>query len=142
MDVPGMVSTTIVVALSTRLTYLAVRTVPKAINAPYTSNDLGFHTDLLYFDNHPHVQLLHCIQSSSSGGASISADAFNCALDLCETSMDTFNILATLPVNYYYDHPSFNMYRTTKPVLDLRPLRVGATVYRTMKEYLEAYEHH
>ena len=122
------------------LTRKIVRTVPKAINAAYTSNDLGFHTDLLYFANPPHVQLLHCIQSSSSGGASVFADAFRAASDLYQTDMNAFNLLASLPVTYHYNHPSSNLYSATKPVFDMRPLQVGDTTYSTLAAFLEAWE--
>lgn len=84
---------------------MIVRTVPAAINAAYTSHDLGFHTDLLYFQQPPHIQLLHCIQSASSGGASVFADAYKAAVDLFHTDIEAFDILATVPVNYHYNHP-------------------------------------
>ncbi|KAH8768186.1 hypothetical protein F5883DRAFT_604022 [Diaporthe sp. PMI_573] len=109
-----------------------VRTVPQANNAAYTSHDLGFHTDLLYFQNPPHIQLLHCIQSASTGGTSVFADAYRAAVDLFHSDPDAFDILATVPVNYHYNHPGANMYRTTKPVIDLRPLRVGDTLVDCM----------
>ncbi|KAH6662643.1 hypothetical protein F5X68DRAFT_225879 [Plectosphaerella plurivora] len=105
-----------------------VRTVPQANNAAYTSSDLGFHTDLLYFNNPPHIQLLHCIQSASTGGASVFADAYRAAVDLFNTDPDAFDTLSTVPVNFHYNHPNDNVYRTTKPVIDLRPLRIGGKV--------------
>ncbi|KAE8137522.1 Clavaminate synthase-like protein [Aspergillus pseudotamarii] len=113
-----------------------VRTVPEAINAAYTSNDLGFHTDLLYFQQPPHIQLLHCIQSASSGGASVFADAFKAAVDLFHMDVDAFETLATVPVNYHYNHPDSNVYRTTKPVIGLRPLRIGNTMYTGIQDYI------
>ncbi|KAI7157746.1 Clavaminate synthase-like protein [Hortaea werneckii] len=117
-----------------------VRTVPKAINAAYTSGDLGFHTDLLYFQDPPHLQLLHCIQSSSKGGASVFADGFRAALDLYDTDRDAFNVLLNTPVNYHYEHPGANLYMATKPVFQTRPLRIGTTTYETLTEFLEAWE--
>ncbi|KAI8663381.1 hypothetical protein NCS57_00938800 [Fusarium keratoplasticum] len=113
-----------------------VRTVPQAINAAYTSHDLGFHTDLLYFQQPPHIQLLHCVQSASSGGASVFADAYKAAVDLFKTDMDAFDTLATVPVNYHYNHPDANVYRTTKPVIDLRPMRIGNKIYTRVQDYL------
>ena len=117
-----------------------VRTVPSAINAAYTSSDLGFHADLLYFQNPAHIQLLHCMESSSTGGASVFVDAFRCALDLYRTDLDAFNVLATLPVNYHYKHPNSNLYIATKPVIDMRPLRIGDTFYHSLPEFVEAWE--
>jgi gamma-butyrobetaine dioxygenase len=116
-----------------------VRTVPSAINAAYTSQSLDFHTDLLYFQNPPHIQLLHCIQSSSSGGASVFVDAYKSAIQLLSSDVEAFNTLASIPVNYHYNHPDSNLYHTTKPVFELRPLRIGDATYRTMAEYLEAW---
>ncbi|KAK6221647.1 mitochondrial protein [Colletotrichum tabaci] len=114
-----------------------VRTVPEAINAAYTSHDLGFHTDLLYFEQPPHIQLLHCVQSASTGGASVFADAYRAAVDLFHMDLDAFDTLATVPVNYHYNHPDSNVYRTTKPVIDLRPLRIGDTVYTHLQDYIK-----
>ncbi|EKJ71627.1 hypothetical protein FPSE_08073 [Fusarium pseudograminearum CS3096] len=116
-----------------------VRTVPQANNAAYTSADLGFHTDLLYFQNPPHVQLLHCVQSASKGGASVFADAYKSAVDLFRSDSEAFETLATIPVNYHYNHPNDNVYRTTKPVIDLRPLRIGDKLYTRVQDYAKDY---
>ena len=116
--------------------------MPNAVNAAFTSNDLGFHTDLLYFDNPPHIQLLHCIQSSSAGGASVFADAFKCALELLEQDEQAFNNLAKTTVNFHYKHVDSNFYMTTKPVFDMRALRIGENTYNTLSEFLGAWEKH
>ena len=49
-------------------------------------------------------------------------------------------MLADTPVNYHYKHPDSNLYHATKPVLELRPLRIGTDIYGTLAEYLLAYE--
>lgn len=90
---------------------------------------------MLYFQNPPHIQLLHCIQSASTGGASVFADAYRAAVDLFNTDPDAFDVLSTVPVNYHYNHPDDNVYRTTKPVIDLRPLRIGDTAYTRIRDY-------
>lgn len=120
-----------------QLTFMAVRTVPQASNAAYTSHDLGFHTDLLYFQQPAHIQFLHCVQSASSGGASVFTDAYRAAVDLFHTDPEAFDTLSTVPVNYHYNHPDSNMYRTTKPVIDLRPLRIGDTIYTYIRDYIK-----
>lgn len=48
---------------------------------------------------------------------------------------DAFDVLVTEPVNYHYSHLDSNIYRTTKPVIDLRPLRIGDTVYTHVQDY-------
>lgn len=50
-----------------------------------------------------------------------------------------FDVLATTPVNYHYNHPDSNVYRTTKPVIDLRPLRIGDTVYIHPRDYAKEW---
>ena len=80
------------------------------------------------------------MQSSSTGGASVFVDAFKCATDLYSTDLHAFNVLATLPVNYHYKHPNSNLYTATKPVTDLRPLRIGDVLYSSLPEFLEAWE--
>lgn len=116
-----------------------MRTVPEAINAAYTSSDLGFHTDLLYFWQPPHIQLLHCVQSASSGGASVFTDAHKAAVDLFNLDFEAFNTLATVPVNLHYNHPNDNVHLTTKPVIGLQPLRVGNTTYDYIEDYINAW---
>lgn len=135
----GTVSLDLLAQNVTELTAYTVRTVPAAINAAYTSHDLGFHTDLLYFQQPPHIQLLHCIQSASSGGASVFADAYKTAIDLLHADPDAFETLATVPVNYHYNHPDSNVYRTTNPVIDLRPLRIGNITYPSLSKYKQAW---
>ena len=117
-----------------------VRTVPSAINVAYTSSDLSFHADLLYFENPAHIQLLHCMQASSTGGASVFVDAFKCAIDMYKADLDAFNVLATLPVNYHYKHVDSNLYTATKPVIDLCPLNLGDRFYSSLPEFMEAWE--
>ena len=80
------------------------------------------------------------MQSSSAGGASVFTDAFKSAVDLFVADEKAFNVLADTPVNYHYNHPESNLYYATKPVLELRPLKIGTTVYGTLAEYLLAYE--
>lgn len=76
------------------------------------------------------------MQSASTGGASVFADAYRAAVDLFESDPDAFDTLATVPVNYHYNHPNDNVYRTTKPVIDLRPLRIGYKHYTDIRKYL------
>ena len=45
-----------------------------------------------------------------------------------------------LPVNYHYEHPDSNLYKTTKPVIDTRPLCIGSATYATLPDFLQAWE--
>ncbi|KAG5811647.1 hypothetical protein H9Q74_004541 [Fusarium xylarioides] len=73
------------------------------------------------------------------GGASVFADAYKSAVDLFHLDPEAFETLATVPVNYHYNHPNDNVYRTTKPVIDLRPLQVGEKVYTRVQDYAQDY---
>ncbi|KAK5737269.1 hypothetical protein LTR17_006881 [Elasticomyces elasticus] len=95
-----------------------VRTVSNAINAAYTSADLGFHTDLLYFPR----------------------SALSAALDLYDSAQEAFNVLTNTLVTYHYEHPGANLYAATKPVIDTWPLRIGNRTYQTLAAFLEAWE--
>ncbi|KAK0301996.1 hypothetical protein LTR01_009033 [Friedmanniomyces endolithicus] len=106
----------------------------------FTRQRLYSTTDLLYFDNPAHIQLLHCMQSSSTGGISVFVDAFKAALDLYAADIDAFNVLASLRVNYHYEHPASHLYHATKPVIDMRPLRVAHTTYDNLPDFLQASE--
>ncbi|OKL58488.1 hypothetical protein UA08_05993 [Talaromyces atroroseus] len=91
-----------------------VRHDPQAKNVAYTNKNLGFHMDLLYVQNPPGFQLLHCLRNSCEGGESLFVDAFGAAADLDAKSWQT---LATFEVPYHYDH-SHQYYRMTRPVLE------------------------
>ena len=94
-----------------------VRSVPEAKNVAYTSQDLGFHMDLMYMHQPPHLQFLHCIRSSAAGGASLFADSYKAAADLCKTDFDSFLELATISACFHYNHPSSHLYHQSSPVI-------------------------
>nr|POF26163.1 gamma-butyrobetaine dioxygenase [Quercus suber] len=102
-----------------------VRSVPQAKNVAYTSQDLGFHMDLMYMEQAPHIQFLHCIRSSSLGGASLFTDSFKAVRDLSLTDLTAFQDLCQIEVPFHYDHPESHYYyrkRTTIEIPD--PLRI------------------
>jgi len=97
-----------------------VRSVPEAKNVAYTSQDLGFHMDLLYMEQPPHIQLLHCIRSSASGGASLFTDSLQSVSYLFRSNLKLFETLATQPVTYHYNHTdSGSFYEHSRPVIEL-----------------------
>lgn len=95
-----------------------VRSVPEAKNVAYTSQDLGFHMDLLYMEQPPHLQFLHCIRSSSAGGASLFTDSFRSACDLFEHDIQAFDVLQRRRVNFHYNHPSTALYHHQRRVFE------------------------
>ncbi|RMY47380.1 hypothetical protein D0863_15648 [Hortaea werneckii] len=118
-----------------------VRSVPQAKNVAYTSQDLGFHMDLLYLEQPPHLQFLHCIRASSAGGASTFTDSHAAAQDLFQQYPDEFEALEKLGVNYHYDHLESQYYHHTRPVFELpRPLFLGGQKCYNLRELREAAE--
>ena len=115
-----------------------VRSVPLAKNVAYTSQDLGFHMDLLYMHQPPHLQFLHCIRSSSAGGASLFTDSFRAAAALQQTDFRSFQALTSIETNFHYNHPSSDLYHQSRPVLEMRPIRLGGLLYHSIAEFIRA----
>ncbi|KAK4957145.1 hypothetical protein LTR10_005103 [Elasticomyces elasticus] len=101
-----------------------VRSVPQAKNVAYTAQDLGFHMDLMYMQQPPHLQFLHCIRSSSAGGASLFTDSFRAAGELWRTDRKAFAELSKLPIGFHYNHPD-NYYHQSRKVIELSPTGLG-----------------
>jgi gamma-butyrobetaine dioxygenase len=104
-----------------------VRSVPQAKNVAYTSQDLGFHMDLLYMKQPPHLQFLHCIRSSASGGASLFTDSFKAVNELFLFDEEAFCQLEKRPITFHYDHIDSHYYQQSRPLIELAPLDFGAT---------------
>ena len=107
-----------------------VRSVPEAKNVAYTSQDLGFHMDLLYMHQPPHLQLLHCIRSSAAGGASLFTDSYKAAADLFTEDLESFITLATSSASFHYDHPSSHLYHQDHTVISTFNLTFGFPTFK------------
>ena len=95
-----------------------VRSVPSAKNIAYTSGRLGFHMDLLYMQNPPGLQILHCMKASAQGGESLFTDGFR-ALDLMQEHHPTINtVFAKFPVTYKYKNDG-QYYQHTRPTAEV-----------------------
>lgn len=117
-----------------------VRSVPDAKNVAYTSQDLGFHMDLLYMEQPPHLQLLHCIRSSASGGASLFTDAFRSVTTLFEQHIHWAKTLASFPVKFHYKHESSHVYNQRRQVIDFKLSGPGGKLDR-IESTLQAASH-
>ncbi|CAK4028444.1 Gamma-butyrobetaine dioxygenase [Lecanosticta acicola] len=102
-----------------------VRSVPDAINVAYTAQNLGFHMDLMYMEQPPHLQLLHCIRSSAAGGASLFCDSFRAVDELGRQDIRSYRSLASRPVDFHYDHPGSQYYHQSRPVIEEEPRKIG-----------------
>lgn len=97
-----------------------VRSVPQAKNVAYTNQDLGFHMDLMYMQNPPGYQLLHCLENASVGGESMFLDSFRVAHDIFATDRTMFDQLANLRLSYEYNHED-HVYSHQWPVFHVAP---------------------
>jgi gamma-butyrobetaine hydroxylase len=79
-----------------------VRTKIDANNLAFTNLGLGCHLDNPYRDPVPGIQLLHCLQSSTSGGESILQDGFMAAKILRDENPRHFDTLCQQWVNYRF----------------------------------------
>ena len=79
-----------------------VRTTVNANNLAFTNLGLGCHLDNPYRDPVPGIQLLHCLQSSTSGGESILQDGFMAASILRDENPRHFETLCTQWINYRF----------------------------------------
>ncbi|KAL5338903.1 hypothetical protein BJX70DRAFT_388321 [Aspergillus crustosus] len=95
-----------------------VRQVPKAKNVAYTSQFLGFHMDLMYMNEPPGYQLLHCLRNSCDGGESLFADTFKIAHEMLHKYPEYFLSLTQTHLNYGYSHKE-NNYANTWPVFEV-----------------------
>ncbi|KAK2057004.1 TfdA family taurine catabolism dioxygenase TauD [Colletotrichum caudatum] len=89
---------------------------PDAENVAYTSSYLGLHSDMLYLDSPPRVQLLHCLENSCSGGESIFSDTLHATSRLRAARPDHYDALCAFPVPYHYAKNGF-FYRQARPVV-------------------------
>lgn len=84
-----------------------VKSVPQARNVAYTAQYLGLHMDLLYMENPPGFQFLHCLKNTCGGGSSIFSDSFKAASMLSKQSFDT---LCSNYIPYHYRNAGEHYY--------------------------------
>jgi alpha-ketoglutarate-dependent taurine dioxygenase len=95
-----------------------VRTVPQAKNVAYTNQHLGFHMDLLYMNEPPGYQLLHCLENSCAGGESLFADSFRVA-DIMKRHYPTeYKTLTRRLFGFEYMHND-HIYSNTRPLFEV-----------------------
>jgi len=79
-----------------------VRTKVDPSNLAFTNLGLGCHLDNPYRDPVPGLQLLHCLESSTTGGESILQDGFKAARILCRESPAHFELLSHHWINFRF----------------------------------------
>ncbi|KAG9952387.1 Clavaminate synthase-like protein, partial [Aureobasidium melanogenum] len=91
-----------------------VRSVSNAKNVAYTDVHLGFHMDLLYMQQPPRLQLLHCLRASEQGGVSLFSDSYRAVQQLYDMDQAAFEALAETPVNFHYDNDNHHYFRSRR----------------------------
>ncbi|KAI6784995.1 gamma-butyrobetaine dioxygenase [Emericellopsis cladophorae] len=96
-----------------------VRAKPNAENVAYTNEYLGLHQDLLYLDEQPHIQILHCMDNTAQGGESLFSDADRIGrmLYALRSEFPPLADLVEYKVRYAYDRNGY-YYENTRPLLE------------------------
>ncbi|TQS34886.1 hypothetical protein Golomagni_04712 [Golovinomyces magnicellulatus] len=97
--------------IASRIGTVRVTFYGKTWNVKY----LGLHQDLLYMENPPGIQILHCLKNSCKGGHSLFSDAFRAAAQL---PAQDFDILSKGQVAYHYQKNGEH-YQHSHPVLEI-----------------------
>ncbi|CAK7237046.1 hypothetical protein SCUCBS95973_009814 [Sporothrix curviconia] len=91
---------------------------PNAENVAYTNVFLCLHQDLLYMNDPPYIQLLHCLRNECDGGESLFCDSVQAAIDLQMSEPENAALLASHPVEYHYERNG-HYYYNRRPVFEL-----------------------
>ncbi len=86
-----------------------VRDVAGADNVAYTSKQLGWHQDLLYFESPPGLQLLHCLEAATTGGETLFLDGVAAANAFEREYPEDFVLLSKLHITYQYSNAQVSL---------------------------------
>lgn len=105
---------------------------PQAENVAYTNEFLCLHQDLMYLNDPPKIQILHCLENGCEGGDSLFSDGLRAAHDLRLNNKRHYQTLVTNLVDFHYargGHYWHNNHSTIitsghKDVLKAQPMSV------------------
>ncbi|KAI1451650.1 Clavaminate synthase-like protein [Annulohypoxylon moriforme] len=123
-----------------------VRSKPNAENVAYTNSFLGLHQDLLYLDNTPRIQLLHCLENTCEGGDSLFSDAAR-ASSLARIAPDRIHeYLCSRDLRYsykkhghYYENSHSILNKDSPTVFWSPPFQSNEQIMPTTKPYYPFY---
>jgi len=101
--------------------WFEVRSEINAINLAYTNLGLQAHTDNPYRDPVPTIQILYCLENSTSGGDSTVVDGFNAAIRLKDENPDYFNLLSKYCARFEYSGDKGAYLQSRRPMIELSP---------------------
>lgn len=94
-----------------------VRSVPSAKNVAYTSQNLGFHMDLLYMADPPGLQILHTMKASEWGGESLFSDGLNAYHRVSKEATESLGALHSFQITYTYKNDG-QWYQQSRPTIE------------------------
>lgn len=97
-----------------------VQNIVNGRNIAYTNLNLGFHSDLMYYDAPPSFQILHSIRNRVQGGTSLFVDAYAAAEKLRSTDPEAYSLLLSVPISFHYINDGHHLHRT-HTTLELTP---------------------
>jgi gamma-butyrobetaine hydroxylase len=98
-----------------------VRTTVDPTNLAFTNLGLGCHLDNPYRDPVPGLQLLHCLESSTTGGESILQDGFMAASILRQENPTHFDLLSRNWINFRFRGGSADL-QARVPLIEINDL--------------------
>jgi [2-(trimethylamino)ethyl]phosphonate dioxygenase len=131
-----------------------VRTTVNPTNLAFTNLGLGCHLDNPYRDPVPGLQLLHCLESSTTGGESILQDGFMAASTLRVENPEHFATLSHTWINFRFRDGSADL-RSRVPFIEVndrdeivkvrfnnRSIDTLKLPSETMRKFYPAYRHY
>lgn len=91
---------------------------PNAENVAYTNEFLCLHQDLMYYDDIPYVQLLHCMKNDCEGGDSLFSDGLRAAVELKHHKPNDYSFLTKKPIFFQYSKNGHSYRRRRRVIND------------------------
>ena len=101
--------------------FFDVKLEVNAVNLAYTNLGLQAHTDNPYRDPVPTMQILYCLQNSTSGGDSKVVDGFKAAILLKDKNQEYFNLLSKYCARFKYNGDEKTHLESRRPMIELSP---------------------
>ena len=101
--------------------FFDVKLEVNAVNLAYTNLGLQAHTDNPYRDPVPTMQILYCLQNSTSGGDSKVVDGFKAAILLKDKNQEYFNLLSKYCARFEYNGDEKTHLESRRPMIELSP---------------------
>ena len=130
-----------------------VKSKTNAVNLAYTNLALKAHTDNPYRDPVPTIQILYCLENSTSGGDSKVVDGFKAAILLKEQNQKYFDLLTKYCARFEYKGDEKTHLESRRPMIELSPdgeiiairfnnrstAPITDVPYKDMENYYNAY---